>query len=123
MTLLNKTLIKKSHPNILVLCGRNKRRSKTAEYIFKNDQRINIRSAGLSQQSQRKVTESDLNWADLVLVMEKEHREKIVEIYEHISLPPIEILNIADEYEFLEEELVEMLEERINDILTNMYNL
>ncbi len=35
-------------PNILVVCGRNKKRSRTAEHIFKNDNRFNIRSAGLS---------------------------------------------------------------------------
>jgi predicted protein tyrosine phosphatase len=53
-------------PNILVVCGRNKKRSRTAEYIFKNDNRFNVRSAGLSTKSDRKISENDLNWADLV---------------------------------------------------------
>ena len=38
-------------PNILVVCGRNKKRSRTAEYIFKNDDRFNIRSAPFSAES------------------------------------------------------------------------
>jgi len=46
-------------PNILVVCGRNKKRSRTAEYIFKNDNRFNIRSAGLSPKSDRKISEND----------------------------------------------------------------
>lgn len=41
-------------PNILVVCGRNKIRSRTAEYLFKNDVRFNIRSVGLSSNSERK---------------------------------------------------------------------
>lgn len=56
---------KSVRPNILVVCGRNKKRSRTAEYIFKNDDRFNIRSAGVSPKSDRQITEKDLNWADL----------------------------------------------------------
>ena len=46
-------------PNILVVCGRNKRRSRTAEYIFKNDSRFQIRSVGLSAKSDRELKEKD----------------------------------------------------------------
>lgn len=110
-------------PNILVVCGRNKRRSRTAEYIFKNDNRFNIRSAGLSPKSDRKISEKDLNWADLVLVMETEQRAKVRELYKNLELPDIEILNISDEYEFMDEELVSILTDRINDSLRIKYEL
>ncbi len=110
-------------PNILVVCGRNKKRSRTAEYIFKNDNRFNIRSVGLSPKSDRKISENDLNWADLVFVMETGQRAKIWEIYKHLNLPKIEILNIADDYEFMNEELVEMLTDRINDTLKISYQI
>ncbi|MDP4202206.1 MAG: protein-tyrosine-phosphatase [Bacteroidota bacterium] len=109
-------------PNILVICGRNKRRSRTAEYLFKNDNRFNIRSAGLSPKSDRKISESDLNWADLVFVMENRQRSKMRELYVHTNLPPIEILNIPDEYEFMDEELIEMLSIRMNEKLHHIYN-
>jgi predicted protein tyrosine phosphatase len=104
-------------PNILVVCGRNKRRSRTAEYIFKNDDRFNIRSAGLSPKSDRKISEKDLNWADLVLVMETLQRAKLRELYINLELPDIEILDIPDNYEFMDEELVQLLTEKINDRL------
>jgi len=81
-------------PNILIVCGRNKKRSRTAEYIFKNDSRFNIRSAGVSPSSNRKISENDLNWADLIFVMETEHRAKILGLYKHLVLPAIEILNM-----------------------------
>jgi predicted protein tyrosine phosphatase len=110
-------------PNILVVCGRNKKRSRTAEFIFKNDNRFNVRSAGLSPKSDRKISESDLNWADLVFVMDTEQRSKIKELYRHIELPKIEILDIADDFEFMNEELVEMLTERINNSLKINYQI
>jgi len=110
-------------PNILVLCGRNKKRSRTAEHIFKNDHRFNIRSAGLSPKSDRKISESDLNWAGLVFVMEAEQRAKIWELYKHLELPMIEVLNIPDDFEFMEEELIEMLSDRINDTLSMVYKI
>lgn len=110
-------------PNILVVCGRNKKRSRTAEYIFKNDNRFNIRSAGLSPSSERKISEKDLNWADLVFVMENDQRAKINNLYRHLELPAIEVLNIPDDYEFMNEELVEILTDKINDTLKIAYQI
>lgn len=110
-------------PNILVVCGRNKKRSRTAEHIFKNDDRINVRSAGLSPKSDKKLSEKDLNWADLVFVMENVQRAKIWDLYKHADLPVIEVLNIPDEYEFMDEELIEMLTDRINDTLQIEYKI
>lgn len=113
----------KQRPNILVVCGRNKKRSRTAERIFKNDDRFNVRSAGLSPKSDRKISENDLNWADLVFVMETEHRAKIWGLYRHLELPTIEVLNIADDYEFMNDELIEMLTDRINNTLRIVYKI
>jgi predicted protein tyrosine phosphatase len=110
-------------PNILVVCGRNKKRSRTAEHIFKNDDRFSIRSAGLSPKSERKISENDLNWADLVFVMESDQRGKIWELYSHLDLPTIEVLHIPDDYEFMNEELVEMLTDKMNDTLNTLYNI
>lgn len=110
-------------PNILVVCGRNKKRSRSAEHLFKNDNRFNIRSAGLSPKSDRKISENDLNWADLVLVMENGQRAKIHELYRYMELPQIEILHIPDDYEFMDEDLVEMLVDRINHMLKINYQL
>jgi len=110
-------------PNILVVCGRNKRRSRTAEYIFKNDDRFNIRSAGLSPKSDRKISEKDLNWADLVLVMETRQRAKLRELYMNLELSDIEILDIPDNYEFMDEELIEILTDRINSTLRIAYKI
>lgn len=112
-----------SRPTILVICGKNKKRSRTAEHLFKNDDRFAIRSAGLSPKSERKLNANDLRWAELVLVMETEHRNKIRDLYRHIELPTIEVLYIPDEYEFMNSELVEILTEKINSALSNHWDL
>jgi predicted protein tyrosine phosphatase len=84
-------------PNILVVCGRNKKRSRTAEYIFKNDSRFNIRSVDLSPKSERKISENDVQRAHTIVVMEPDQRSKIKELYNHIinnGEPLIEVLNM-----------------------------
>lgn len=104
-------------PNILVVCGRNKRRSRTAEFLFKNDSRFSIRSVGLSPKSERRITDKDVTWSDLILVMEDDQQARIKSAYRHLDLPSIEVLHIEDEYEYLDPELVEMLRERVNGIV------
>lgn len=104
-------------PNILVVCGRNKRRSRTAEYIFKNDQRFSICSVGLSPASERQIKEKDIAWADLILVMEREQASRIRKTYRHLELPDIEVLHIPDEYDYRDPVLIEMLMDRINAVL------
>lgn len=49
------------------------------------------------------------------MVMETDHRKRIEDAYEHLELPPIDVLDIPDDYEFLDEELVEMLRGRVNE--------
>lgn len=110
-------------PNLLIICGKNKRRSRTGEFIFKNDSRFNVRSAGLSPKSDRKISEADLNWADLVYVMETEHRTKIRDLYRHLELPSIEVLHIPDEYDFMDEELVDLITDKINHSLQSRYGI
>ncbi|MDZ4711347.1 MAG: protein tyrosine phosphatase [bacterium] len=70
--------------------------------------------AGLSPSSDHKITEKDIQWSDLILVMEAEHRAKNKEQFLYINLPKIDNLNIEDEYEFMDEELVEILKDKIN---------
>jgi predicted protein tyrosine phosphatase len=109
--------------HILVVCGRNKRRSRTAEYIFKNDMRFMIRSVGLSPKSERQLKEDDLTWADLILVMEQKQRSRITEAYRYIDLPSIDVLYIPDEYEYLDAELIKLLTDKINACLKSAYDI
>jgi protein-tyrosine phosphatase len=77
----------------------------------------------LSVKSPRKISENDLNWASLVLVMENNHRAKIKEVYSFLDLPPIEVLGIPDDYEFMDVELIEILEDKINAIFNEVFGI
>ena len=51
-----------------------------------------------------------LGWADLVLVMDQEHKVRILQRFGKSSgLGRIEVLDIEDEYQYMDEELVEMI--------------
>jgi predicted protein tyrosine phosphatase len=95
---------------ILFVCGKNLKRSPTAEAIFRTDSRVSVRSAGVSEKSRRRVNESDLEWADLVLVMERKHAARLRAAIPHCDdLASIESLDIPDDHDFIDPELIELL--------------
>ena len=47
--------------NILFVCSKNKWRSPTAETIYRNDSRLNVRSAGTSASARKTISEIDIN--------------------------------------------------------------
>jgi predicted protein tyrosine phosphatase len=102
---------------ILFVCGRNKWRSPTAERIYKNDQRLEVRSAGVSEKSRHTISRADVEWADLILVMESGYKTRISEMFRGLPLPRIENLDIPDDYEYMDEELIEEIQNKVEPII------
>ncbi len=102
---------------LLFVCSRNKRRSLTAEKIFKGRSGISVKSAGTAEGARIKVTQESLSWADHILVMEKNHKNMLRQNFPDLDPSKIEVLGIPDEYEFMDAELVEVLEGCLLDIL------
>lgn len=97
-------------PHILFVCGRNQWRSPTAFEVYKRDQRIDVRSAGVSSKSRQALSEKDLLWADLVLVMERRYASRILGVFRYIEpFPLMDSLEIPDEYDYMNEELIERI--------------
>ncbi|MEL6193497.1 MAG: protein-tyrosine-phosphatase [Bacteroidota bacterium] len=94
---------------VLFVCGKNKVRSKTAAFLYRSDTRMQVRSAGLSPGSPHQLNQKDLEWADVVMMMEFAHKKRIQKAYRELDLPELVVLVIPDEYVYMEEELVEML--------------
>jgi hypothetical protein len=63
-----------SKPHILFVCGKNQLRSPTAERTYRNDKRIEVRSAGMSGKSKHPISNDDIEWATLILVMESGYK-------------------------------------------------
>ncbi len=94
---------------VLFVCAMNKQRSATAEQLYRNDPRLEVRSAGVRSGANRRVSERDLRWADVVFVMEQEHKLWITMRFEGLNLPRIDVLEIPDDFEFMDPALQEML--------------
>jgi predicted protein tyrosine phosphatase len=103
---------------ILFICSRNRRRSLTAEEIFKARLGIQVRSAGTQPSARIVVTEGLLRWADLIFCMEKSHLNRLNERYaEVLQGKNIIVLHIPDDYEFMQPELIDELEAKVLPVL------
>ncbi len=101
---------------ILFVCSRNKRRSLTAETIFKSEPAWDVRSAGTEDGARIKVTAGMLGWAEVIVVMEKRHKERLRQKYpEELAAKRCVCFFIADDYEFMDAALVEILREKMRE--------
>ena len=75
---------------------------------------MRVRAVGLADTSKRRITEDDLRWADLVLAMERKHVKRLLAMFgDFENMPPVENLDITDEFIFMQRELIEMLESSV----------
>ncbi|WP_346353239.1 protein tyrosine phosphatase [Azotosporobacter soli] len=100
--------------NILFVCSRNKWRSLTAEKIFSGRSAYSVRSAGTEEQARVKVTAGHIGWADIIFAMEKKHVRRLKEKFaDALREKKLICLQIPDEYRFMDEQLVELLQEQV----------
>lgn len=104
--------------NILFVCSRNQWRSRTAEAIFKGHAMHQVKSAGTANSARIKVTEKLLQWAELIFVMEKHHREKLKQKFgPAIQDKRIIVLDIEDHYGYMDMELIESIKTSVKPYL------
>lgn len=104
--------------NLLFICSRNQWRSPTAERIWCRRPGFTARSAGTSPRARRTVGVRDIEWADAVFVMEQKHRSQLKAAFPGLMhYKAIHILDIPDEYRYMDTELVEILTVSVSAIL------
>ena len=104
--------------NILFVCSKNKWRSRTAETIFKDNHNHDFKSAGTENDARIKINEKLINWADLIFVMEKRHKERLQDKFDQLlNGKKLVILDIEDNYDYMDEELVETLRTSVTPYL------
>ncbi|MCF6200352.1 MAG: phosphotyrosine protein phosphatase [Hyphomicrobiaceae bacterium] len=107
-----------SFRNVLFVCSRNRWRSPTAEKIWSRVPAVSVRSVGTSRSARRRLTIADIQWAELICVMEQKHKSRIQkEFREEIAGTPIHILDIPDDYSYMDPELVEILLEKTQPLM------
>ncbi len=100
---------------ILFICTANRLRSPTAEQVFAQYPGIEARSAGLAHDAVDPLTAEHLDGVDIIFVMEKAHRNKLSQRFKPwIRNARVVCLNIPDEYEYMQPELVALLEARVS---------
>lgn len=103
---------------VLFVCDANRLRSPTAEAIFTGRPDFDVKSAGLAKQATVPLTIELLEWADLIFVMEKRHRNIIQSRFKEIyQRKRIICLYIPDDFEFMDPELIVLLEQRVTPYL------
>ncbi|MEK7780626.1 MAG: protein tyrosine phosphatase [Verrucomicrobiota bacterium] len=103
---------------LLFVCSRNRWRSPTAEQIFNGVDGIQARSAGTEAGARIKVTAGHIGWADLVFVMEKKHLRRLCEKFaDELADKRVICLNIQDDYQFMQPELVTLLQSAVTPYL------
>ncbi len=103
---------------ILFLCSKNKLRSPTAEAIFSNLDGWQVYSAGISNDAEVHVSAEDIEWADFIFVMEKAHKKKLSSKFSRVIKDQKVIsLDIPDEYEFMDEKLIDILQSKVHRLL------
>ena len=100
--------------NVLFICGKNRLRSPTGEQVFADWPGVETSSAGLNHDAEIPVTPELLTWADLIFVMERTHRSKLSAKFKpHLNGKRVICLEIPDDYEYMEESLVNLLKAKV----------
>ncbi|MCB9748005.1 MAG: phosphotyrosine protein phosphatase [Candidatus Omnitrophica bacterium] len=103
---------------ILFICGENKLRSPTAEAIFSGYEDLEVKSAGLNNNSEIKLSAEDIEWAEVIFVMEGKYKKKVQNQFKkYLKGQRLISLDIPDKFKFMDEELVKILKDRVEPYL------
>jgi predicted protein tyrosine phosphatase len=108
--------------NFLFVCTGNVSRSPAAEAVLRQITNgvHDTRSAGISPFCPRPVSLVDIRWADVVGVMEEDHRTFIVERWP-TAASKVWVLGIEDRYHRNDPELTRLLEEKLGELLARIH--
>lgn len=104
--------------NVLFVCSQNRLRSPTAEQVFAQRDDIEVASAGTNNDADNPLTAELVEWADIIFVMEKAHRNKLTQRFRSVLRSQrVVCLDIPDEYDFMDPTLVRLLRAKVSRYL------
>jgi predicted protein tyrosine phosphatase len=102
---------------VLFICSRNRLRSPTAESVFAGPQ-IETDSAGLAPDADCVLSVEQVEWADLIFVMEKQHGVKLKQKFTaSLQGKKVVCLDVPDRYQFMQPELITLLQQKVGRYL------
>lgn len=99
---------------LLFVCSENRLRSPTAEAVFSSYSGVEAIGCGTNSDAETTLSGDLIEWADIVLVMEKTHKNKVSKKYKDLLKGKrLVCLDIPDNYECMQPELVQLLEAKV----------
>lgn len=93
-------------------------RSPTAENVLSRPADIEVQSAGTNNDADNPLTRELVEWADIIFVMEKQHRSKLQRRFRPaLKAARVICLDIPDDYAFWAPALVRLLEAKVSRYL------
>jgi predicted protein tyrosine phosphatase len=106
---------------VLFVCSQNLMRSPTAEVIFAQYEGLEVLSAGTGADAATPVSADLIEWADVIFAMENHHRDKLRERFgKLLQTKRLVVLRIADDYDYMDAELVEILKKKVTPYLRGL---
>ncbi|KJJ96266.1 phosphotyrosine protein phosphatase [Burkholderiaceae bacterium 26] len=103
---------------VLFICSRNRLRSPTAEVVFARWPNVETDSAGLAPDADVQLDADQLDWAEVIFVMERSHQRRLSQQFgPRLRGKRVVCLHIPDDYVFMQPELVALLEKRVGPYL------
>ena len=97
--------------HILFICNQGRHRSKTAAELFQKE--FSTQYAGLY--AEKPLSENQMAWADVVVVMEDFQRQELVKRFPKLALQKRVItLDVPDVYQYGQSELKDKLKEQMD---------
>jgi predicted protein tyrosine phosphatase len=98
----------------LFVCSQNRLRSPTAEQIFSMRADIEVSSAGTNNDAENPLDAEQIEWADVIVAMERQHRNKLQRRFKSaLKSKRLVVLDIPDDYEFMDPELIKLLQAKM----------
>ena len=99
---------------LLFVCTENKLRSPTGEEVFGGYPNVQAIGCGTNSDAETPLSGDLVEWADVILVMEKRHKTKVAKKYRDLLKDKrLVCLDIPDNYQRMQPELVKLLESRV----------
>jgi predicted protein tyrosine phosphatase len=93
-------------------------RSPTAEQVFAAWPGVETDSAGLHSSAALVLSPEQIQWADIIFVMEPRHREALSKGYrKHLKGKRIICIDVPDKFPFMDPALVSLLEGKVGPYL------
>ena len=100
--------------HLLFVCSECRLRSPTAEEVFSSYEGIVALAAGTNSDAETPLSGDLIEWADIILVMEKSHRNKVSKKYSALLKgKKLVVLDIPDNYNRMQPELIQLLKTKV----------